>query len=654
MGVEFVAIEKSSGRVGLILEGQQSNTFKVLWSDGSVSQSSMAQSRKFVRNSLNHLSHVSPERNRSLALENLTQWGLEFLWEARALRPANPIVTSSQIKVALRELFGSDKEGDKAFQRLRTALLRQPDVVQIKSDRFSLLVDDLTIETSDLTDWESLKKKAGQGASNGKAAGGDKVSEAPALTAVNVGDIKSSNIKKKNLWETYIEVLNQNAELSRNHIWQTREILTGFASLRQGFQACDEYDRERIRSRASTTKSTGAVLLSWVLFGNVPSKSAVVKSDSRAMARSMVFEAATMDPDLTFQEKSALAAIVEATKPELELATLPLSARNTVLGLLVSIHSSSLAEYVDQLVDQYAAALEMLAEPERLSEKTAQAVAAFLKHVEWATPAKVPAILGSLKVLPKLSEHQEIWSGVDTSSLTRFALLVLREGATPQSHIEAASQAAASVFLKTADVSERVAVLGQLPILKGLYKPPVLAAFIESALDTSLELRSVLSELTGVASQRRDRELLEETRKELAITRKELTKASNELAEARVEVKILESRVSEIRETGRKLRDETRQMYLAEAARALVKVLNSIEQKSGTDSREFVEVLEGAKSFGVSPIAVSGEQVIYNYDDFTDPDSRCKPGQLVTVLATGYKLENDSLSLTLQKARVGI
>jgi hypothetical protein len=368
----------------------------------------------------------------------------------------------------------------------------------------------------------------------------------------------------------------------------------------------------------------------------------------------MVFEAATMEPDLTFQEKSALAAIVEATKPELELATLPLSARNTVLGLLVSIHSSSLAEYLDQLVDQYAAALEMLAEPERLSEKNAQAVAAFLKHVEWATPAKVPAILDSLKVLPKLSEHQEIWSGVDSSSLARFALLALREGATPQSYIDAASQAAASVFLKTADVSERVAVLGQLPVLKGLYKPPVLAAFIESALDTSLELRSVLSELTGVASQRRDRELLEETRKELAITREELNKASNELAEARVEVKILESRVSEIRETGRKLRDETRQMYLAEAARALVKVLNSIEQKSGTDSREFVEVLEGAKSFGVSPIAVSGEQVIYNYDDFTDPDSRCKPGQLVTVLATGYKLENDSLSLTLQKARVGI
>jgi hypothetical protein len=655
------AVDGATRSFGKIIDGQ-GKRFTVLWSDGRVTETAIPEAKKVVLNSPSFFNEIQPERNQELFEANPFQLVAELLWETKCLAAESAKHGTSNKKGRLGALSRSEIKSfvlasgvaastwDKSWAKIRKNIGNSETKLAVDGQDYWLSESDFSVSNPIEIDWDTLI-----GASSSRK---DSALELLVNQVDENPDVLTNSSLKTNLDspDKHGETLPQNAWLKFKVAIERKEefslSLSGTGTLQEleviteNARTLDSASLSALQNLISRTKSPDIYLI-----GSVISRSALEPARKQAQQASLriakILETiSTFADDLPVTQRVTLSNLLLSDQSAVFIMKVTDHALAKVASLVLSLTSPELLSIKDLIV------AEILARSRAGLDFSDEMMLSLLGNLSWRDTKRRSLAERLIGQDSKILRSADFWRGVSLEELPWLAQLEHWQRLVNKDAVRQPLNAAISAQLETLNRRDALQALPLIDFFGQIVDQPAIDSLVKRALESNPLTRVSLQSFSSQAQIDALEERIAEAIRSTSDLQRRLVEAEAVRSSYERQIETLTQKVDLAANQVIRLRENEKSQYQLDAAKALARILSSLDNELGENFTGRELVLDQAKKIGIIELFEFGAKEIHSQETCDDPSSSANPGDEIRVVAPGYAWSDGSQRVVLVRALV--
>jgi hypothetical protein len=666
MGYTFGAVELATKKFGKIIDDRGKN-FDVLWSTGEISKSSQPAVRKVILNSPLFFSLVQPERNQELFDSNPLQLLEEILWEARchaqeiAAKAANTrassnkrlgAISTTDLKKIVLSFGIADEIWDKAWNKTRKAMLSPESKIGADGPLYWLSDSEVEIASPIDVNWVDLgsTKKPGplsvETPVDSNTNSVEPTRPAKPAKKASKSPVLDVPLDANDPWSQFLALLDNRSPQELPLFPVAGELLDWISTLEPQFKLLDAASIKKVTEALSRTKSGHAYLIGCTLTSTQVELVGKIAQSALSVAVAILQLAASEAEALTVVQRVALSKMLLASPSTATSGQIENSEFGRVCALVLSLTSPDLAMVKEATVS------ELIKRLKSHPSQTLTNLPLVLEALPWGKSERQRLTEVLIKQQSSVAKAQGFWQGLDVASLIWLVKLdgwnLLVNRPTSRAFI----QAGLEKTLASMSPQDCLNAIPKLELIGSVAGDESLASLVARAFEGNKYTQSAwakLSKESEIAALQRD---LRASESSLSESLQRFEDAEQRIAELFAQVETLNAKLEAAGDKVVTMRENERLQYELDAAKTLARMLSTLDNELGASYQGRDRVISQGGRLGISQIFASGESETYSPATCDDPEDKAVEGDLVRIIASGFKWSGGDQSVVLVKALV--
>jgi hypothetical protein len=665
MGYTFGAVELATKKFGKIVDDKGKN-FEVLWTTGEISKCSQPEVRKVILNSPLFFSLIQPERNQDLFDSNPLQLLKEILWEARcqaeeiASRAADSKASSNKrlgatstidLKRTVLSFGVAEAIWDKTWNKTRKAMLSPASKIGADGPLYWLSDAEFEVTSPIVVEWGNLSS----------AEKTDPLAETPANSdATTVEPVKSRQPSKKvgktpvevvpvdanDPWSQFLSLLENRGIRKAPLFLAAGELLDLISALEQQFKLLDTSSMKKVTEALARTKSEHAYLVGCTLTSTQVELGRKIAQSAQSLAVASIQWASSQAEALTVVQRVALSKILLTSPTTATSSQIEDSEYGKVCALVLSLTSPELTSVKDATVSELA---------KRIKSQPSQTLAYLplvFEALPWGKVQRQRLTEVLIKQQSSAIKDQDFWQGLDVASLIwlekvdGWDLLVNR----PSSR--AVIQGGLEQTLASMSPQACLDALPKLELIGRVAGEESVTGLVLRALKANKHTQSALSKMSKESELDALQGALKASRSSLAESLERFEDTERRTSELVAQVEALNAKLEAAGDQVVTMRENEKLQYELDAAKTLARMLSTLDNELGPDYQGRDRVVSQSGRLGISQVFAAGDTETFAPTTCDDPEDTAADGDLVKIIASGFKWSGGDQSVVLVKALV--
>jgi hypothetical protein len=661
LGYLLGAVDSATRSFGKIIDGQ-GKRFTVLWSDGRVTETGIPDAKKVVLNSPSFFNEIQPERNQELFEANPFQLVAELLWETKCLaaesakhstskkkgRPG--ALSSSEIKSFVLASGVAASTWEKSWAKIRKSIGTSETQLAVDGQDYWLSESDFSVSNPIDIDWDSL-----MGASSS-------AKDSALDLLVNQVD-ENEQVPPNSSPKTDLDSLDKNGEALPQNAWlkfkvaierkvefslslSATEALQELELIADNARTLDSASLSALQNLISKTKSADVYLI-----GSVIARSALEPAKKQAQQASLriaqILEAlSSFAEDLSVTQRVTLSSLLLSDQSAVFIKRVTDDALAKVAWLVLSLTSPELLSIKDLVV------AEILARSRAGLDFSDEMMLSLLANLSWRDTKRRSLTEHLIRRDSKILRSSDFWRGVSLEELPWLAQLEHWQRLINKDSVSQPLSAAISAHLETLNQKDAIQALLLVDFFGQIVDQPAIDSLVKRALESNPQTRISLQSFSSQAQIDALEVRIAEAARSTSDLQRRLVEAEAARSSYERQIELLTQKVDVAANQVTKLRENEKAQYQLDAAKALARILSTLDNELGENFTGRELVLDQAKKIGIIELFEFGAIEIHSQETCDDPSSSANPGDEIRVVAPGYAWSDGNQRVVLVRALV--